>query len=235
MQWRGPDGSQGSTGTASVALTFDDGPGPYTSQVLDLLDKYHVKATFCMIGRQISAYRAVVKRMIADGMTLCDHTWDHNEQLRRHSAVAVARDMQRMIDAVHAIDKDATVAYFRNPGGNFSPGTVRVSELLGMRPLYWRVDTDDWTRPGAAAIEQSLKRQTRHDSIVLMHDGGGDRSQTIAALRVMLPQLKHKFHLIALPTSRTVRVNPGRPAGPPPTPGTPDVEMAGLPARNGVR
>ncbi|HEY1488778.1 MAG TPA: polysaccharide deacetylase family protein, partial [Micromonosporaceae bacterium] len=145
MTWRGPDGSQGSTGTSSVALTFDDGPGPYTSQVLDLLDKYHVKATFCMIGRQIHAYRAVVKRMIHDGMTLCDHTWDHDEKLGTHSAPHIAQDMQRMIDAVHSVDKHASVTYFRNPGGNFTPGTVRICELLGMRPLYWHEDTQDWT------------------------------------------------------------------------------------------
>jgi peptidoglycan/xylan/chitin deacetylase (PgdA/CDA1 family) len=212
MRWRGPYGSQGSTGTTSVALTFDDGPGPYTSRILDILDEYHVKATFCLIGRQIAAYRAVVRRMIADGMTLCDHTWDHDESLAGHQGPAVARDMQRMIDAVHAIDKDASVTYFRNPGGNFSPGTVRVSELLGMRPLYWSVDTADWTRPGVAAIEKTLVTHTHQDSIVLMHDGGGDRSESVTALRALLPSLKSRFHLIALPTARVVTVNPGTPA-----------------------
>ena len=152
-RWRGPDGSQGSTGTSAVALTFDDGPGPYTSQVLDLLDKYHVKATFCLIGRQIHAYRAVVKRMIDDGMTLCNHSWDHDESIGKHTAPYIAANLQRMINAVHAVDPTADVTYYRNPGGNFTPGTVRVSELLGMRPLYWSEDTDDWTRPGVAAIE----------------------------------------------------------------------------------
>ncbi|HEY2792194.1 MAG TPA: polysaccharide deacetylase family protein [Micromonosporaceae bacterium] len=226
MMWRGPVGSQGSTGTRSVALTFDDGPGPYTSQVLDLLDRYHVKATFCMIGRQIHAYRAVVKRMIKDGMTLCDHTWDHDEKLGNHSAKHIAQDMQRMIDAVHAIDKNATVTYFRNPGGNFTPGTVRISELLGMRPLYWHEDTQDWTRPGTAKIESTVLHQTRRDYIVLMHDGGGDRSETVAALRVLLPQLSHRFHLIALPTTRVVRINPGKPAPPATPPSTPTTPPA---------
>ena len=228
-RWRGPVGSQGSTGTSSVALTFDDGPGPYTSRVLDLLDKYHIKATFCMIGEQIHAYRSVVKRMIKDGMTLCDHTWDHDEQLWHHDAPYVADDMQKMIDAVHAIDPKAQVTYFRNPGGNFSKGTVRVCELLGMRPLYWSVDTADWTRPGTATIEHTIRTHAHRDSIVLMHDGGGDRSETLAALRQLLPQLRHEYHLIALPTARTVRINPGRTATPPAPPSAPPSAPASPP------
>jgi peptidoglycan/xylan/chitin deacetylase (PgdA/CDA1 family) len=214
MRYRGPYGSQGSTGTTSVALTFDDGPGPYTSQVLDLLDSYHVKATFCLIGEQIHNYKAVILRMIDDGMTLCDHTWDHDEKLGTHNAQYIAKDMQRTIDAVHAIDAAAQVTYFRNPGGNFTPGTVRICELLGMRPLYWNEDTEDWTRPGTAAIEHSLLTQTHRDSIVLMHDAGGDRTETIAALKAELSKLKSEFHLIALPTARTVTINPGTPAPP---------------------
>jgi peptidoglycan-N-acetylglucosamine deacetylase len=218
MRYRGPDGSQGSTGTTSVALTFDDGPSPYTSQVLDLLDKYHVKATFCLIGQQIHNYQSVIKRMINDGMTLCDHTWDHDEKLGTHNAAYIAKDIQRTIDAVHAIDPHAQVTYFRNPGGNFTPGTCRISELLGMRPLYWTEDTDDWTRPGTAAIVKSLTTKTHRDSIVLMHDGGGNRTETIAALESVMTKLKSEFHLIALPTARTVTVNPGKPAAPPSSP-----------------
>jgi peptidoglycan/xylan/chitin deacetylase (PgdA/CDA1 family) len=228
MRWRGPDGSQGSTGTTSVALTFDDGPGPYTSQVLDLLDEYHVKATFCMIGRQIHAYQAVVRRMIADGMTLCNHSWDHDEKLGKHSAPSIAQNLQRTIDAIHKVSASATMAYFRNPGGNFTPGTVRVCELLGMRPLYWSEDTDDWTRPGVPAIEKTLLTRTHRDSIVLMHDGGGDRSETVTALRALLHNLSQRYHLIALPTARTVTVSPGKtpPPRPTPRPATADVPAA---------
>jgi peptidoglycan-N-acetylglucosamine deacetylase len=222
LRFRGPFGSEGSTGTTSVALTFDDGPGPYTAQILDLLDRYHLKATFCLIGRQIPAYQSVVRRMIDDHMTLCNHSWDHDEKLGDHSAQYIAANLQRTIDAVHRIDPDATVAYFRNPGGNFTPLTVRVSELLGMRPLYWTEDTNDWRRPGVPAIEKTLTTQTRRSSIVLMHDAGGDRSETVAALTQLLPTLADRFHLIGLPTIRVDRVDPGHPApqssAPPPSP-----------------
>jgi peptidoglycan/xylan/chitin deacetylase (PgdA/CDA1 family) len=212
MRWRGPLGSEGSTGTASVALTFDDGPGPYTSQILDVLDQYHVKATFCLIGRQIQDYQTVVRRMIADGMTLCNHSWDHDEALGTHSAQYIAANLQKTIDALHRVNAAATMAYFRNPGGNFTPSTYRVSELLGMRPLYWSVDTDDWTRPGVPAIEKTILTKTHRSSIVLMHDAGGDRTETIAALRAVLPQLTERFHLVALSTARTVAVDPGGPS-----------------------
>jgi len=212
MHFRGPDGSEASTGTTSVALTFDDGPGPYTSQILNVLDEFHVKATFCLIGRQIPAYQAVVRRMINDGMTLCNHSWDHDEHLGTHTPQYIAANLQRTIDAVHRISATATMAYFRNPGGNFTPTTVRVAELLGMRPLYWLVDTDDWKRPGVSAIERTIETTTRRSAIILMHDGGGDRSETVAALRAMLPYLLHHYHLIALPTARTVPINPGQPA-----------------------
>jgi peptidoglycan/xylan/chitin deacetylase (PgdA/CDA1 family) len=208
MHWRGPFNSEGSTGTSSVALTFDDGPGPYTSQVLDVLDRYNVKATFCLIGRQIPDYQSVVERMIDDGMTLCDHSWDHDEAIGTHTPQYVAADLQKTIDAVHRIDSRAQMTYFRNPGGNFTTSTVRVSELLGMRPLYWTVDTNDWRRPGVPAIEKSLMT-ARRGSIVLMHDAGGDRTKTVAALANLLPVLKQRFHLIALPTARTVAVAPG--------------------------
>ena len=227
MRWRGPLDSEGSTGTSAVALTFDDGPGPYTSQVLDVLEDYHVKATFCLIGRQIQNYQAVVRRMINDGMTLCNHSWDHDEQLGKHTPQYIAANLQKTIDAVHRVDAAAKMTYFRNPGGNFTATTVRVSELLGMRPLYWGEDTNDWRMPGVAAIEKTIMSQTHRSSIVLMHDAGGDRTETLAALRHLLPTLKQRFHLIALPTARTVSVDPGRPAPPPSVPASEASSEAG--------
>jgi peptidoglycan-N-acetylglucosamine deacetylase len=196
----GPAGSMATTGTSAVALTFDDGPGPYTHLVLDLLEKYHVKATFCLIGRQIHAYRSEIKRMIRDGDTLCNHTWDHDEQLGKKSLATMQSEMAKTSAAIHKIDAKAKVRYFRNPGGNFTNSTVRVCESMGMRPLYWSVDTRDWSVPGINHIQAVLAARTHRGSIVLMHDGGGDRSETLAALKVMLPQLKSHFRLIPLPT-----------------------------------
>lgn len=202
-RWYGPGGSMGSTGTRSVALTFDDGPGPETSQVLDLLDAYHIKATFCLIGRQVHAYRSVVKRMIADGQTICNHTWDHDEKLGTRSQDVIMKNLQRTNDAIHAIDADAKIMYFRHPGGNFTNLSVQVCEHLGMRPLYWGVDTRDWDHPGTDKILKTLNGKTHRGSIVLMHDGGGDRSETLAALKEILPIFKDRYTLVPLPTTLT--------------------------------
>jgi peptidoglycan-N-acetylglucosamine deacetylase len=197
----GPVGSMATTGAASVALTFDDGPGPYTGQILGLLEKYHIKATFCMIGRQIYSYADEVKRMIRDGDTLCNHSWDHDEQMGEKSLEKIQWEMSKTNAAIHKIDPSAQIRYFRNPGGNFTKSTVAVCENMGMRPLFWSVDTRDWSVPGVNHIQAQLAVNTHHGSIVLMHDGGGDRTETLEALRVMLPRLANQYTLIPLPTT----------------------------------
>ena len=198
---KGPYGSMATTGSGAVALTFDDGPGPYTSQILDLLERNHVKATFCVIGRQVHSYPNEIKRMIADGDTLCNHTWDHDEQLRTRTDAQILDELQKTNDAIHAIVPGAKIQYFRNPGGNFAPNTVAIGQSLGMKPLYWSVDPRDWSTPGTQSIISTVNAKTRAGSIVLSHDGGGDRSQTVAAYRTLLPGLKAKFTLIPLPVS----------------------------------
>jgi peptidoglycan/xylan/chitin deacetylase (PgdA/CDA1 family) len=196
---RGPAGSFTTTGTASVALTFDDGPGGNTSQVLDLLDRYGIKATFCIIGKNIAGQEAVIRRMVADGMTLCDHTWTHDESLSKRSAAQITSEIQRTADALHAVVPDAPIRYFRNPGGNFSAQTVAIAQSMGMTSLYWSVDPRDWSKPGTQSIMNNVMSHTCAGSIVLMHDGGGDRSETVAALQTILPNLKGRFTLVTPP------------------------------------
>jgi len=197
----GPFGSITTTGTAAVALTFDDGPGPYTGQVLDLLAQYHVKATFCVIGRQVAANADLIKRIVAEGHTLCDHTWDHDLNLRKRSDDQIRAELQKTLDAIHAVVPGVPVKYFREPGGNWGANTVAMATSLGMTPLHWAVDPTDWARPGAQAIINRVLSHTGPGSIVLVHDGGGDRSGTVAALRTILPNLTSRFTLIALPTT----------------------------------
>jgi peptidoglycan-N-acetylglucosamine deacetylase len=196
---RNPLGLISSTGSGNVALTFDDGPGPYTGQVLDLLDQYHVKATFCLIGRQVHRYPDVVRRLVADGMTLCNHTWDHDEKLRTHPDDYIRDELVRTDDAIHAVVPDAKIEYFRNPGGLFGPNTVAVAKSLGMKPLMWNVDPKDWDDPGTQVIINNVLRHAHRGSIVLSHDGGGIRTQTIAAYRVIIPNLCSRFHLVPMP------------------------------------
>jgi peptidoglycan/xylan/chitin deacetylase (PgdA/CDA1 family) len=189
------------TGSSSVALTFDDGPDASTGQVLDLLKRYGIHATFCVIGANLAGHASLIKRIVNEGHTLCNHTWTHDEQLRTRTPAQIAAELRRTDDAIHAIVPNARIAYFRNPGGNFSPQTISIAAGMGMASLYWNVDPRDWARPGTQTIINNVMSHTRRGSIVLMHDGGGDRSQMVAALRSILPSLKKKYSLIPLPTS----------------------------------
>ncbi|GAA3250313.1 hypothetical protein GCM10010532_096940 [Dactylosporangium siamense] len=110
-----------------VALTFDDGPWEDTPAVLDLLAQHHIKATFCMVGRQVAAHAALVQRMAAEGHTLCNHTWSHDEMLPSRPADRIRTELQRTNDAIHAVVPGAPIRYYRAPGGNFTPQVVSVA------------------------------------------------------------------------------------------------------------
>jgi peptidoglycan-N-acetylglucosamine deacetylase len=193
----GPAGSLRTTGSSAVALTFDDGPWDDTPAVLDLLAQYHIRATFCMIGRQVVTHAALVRRMVAEGHTLCNHTWSHDEMLRNRPTDRIMAELQQTNDAIHAVVPDAVVGYFRAPGGNFSPQIVSIAAGMGMTSIYWSVDPQDWRGPGIQSIITNVLTNTRPGSIVLLHDGAGP--QTVVALRTILPDLVRRYTLIALP------------------------------------
>ncbi len=178
------------SGGRTVALTFDDGPGPATGQILDLLAQYHAKATFCEIGQNAAANPAVVKRVLAAGHRLCDHSVHHPQpfaKLPHDKAVyeiTAARDM-----IVQAGGPGTQVSWFRAPGGGFNADNEQITASLGMSSLGWSVDPRDWSRPGVPAIVSTVQKQLKPGGVILMHDGGGDRSQTVAALKQQLPWL----------------------------------------------
>ncbi|MFD8782202.1 polysaccharide deacetylase family protein [Kitasatospora sp. NPDC059599] len=178
------------SGGRTVALTFDDGPGPATGQILDLLAQYHVKATFCEIGQNAAADPATVKRVLAAGHRLCDHSVHHPQPFAKlpHDKAAyeitAARDM-----IVQAGGPGTRVTWFRAPGGGFNADNEHITAGLGMSSLGWSVDPRDWSRPGVPAIVSTVQNQLRPGGVILMHDGGGDRSQTVAALKQLLPWL----------------------------------------------
>ncbi|MFC5721379.1 polysaccharide deacetylase family protein [Streptomyces gamaensis] len=188
-----------SPGTA-VNLTIDDGPDPtWTPKVLDLLQKYQAHATFCMIGPQAKAQPDLVKKVVAAGHRLCDHSVDHNTAMDKRP-----EDYQRqqILDAQKMIEDAAggtKVRYYRAPGGAFTPYSRQLAASHGMRPLGWNIDTRDWTRPGADRIIATVKSGLREGPTILFHDGGGDRSQTVAALGELLPWLKQQGYAFSYP------------------------------------
>ncbi|MEU9302960.1 polysaccharide deacetylase family protein [Streptomyces sp. NPDC048269] len=194
------------SGGNAVNITVDDGPDPrWTPKVLDVLKKYDVKATFCMIGPQAEAHPDLVKKVVAAGHRLCDHTMNHDTAMDKKP---VAYQEQQILDAKRLIEEaaggTAKVEYYRAPGGAFTPDSRRLAAANGMRPLGWNVDTKDFGKPGAPAIVDAVKREIGNGPTVLFHDGGGNRAQTVEALDQVLSWLKEQGR----PTGFPVRTDP---------------------------
>ncbi|MFD7781948.1 polysaccharide deacetylase family protein [Streptomyces nojiriensis] len=183
-----------------VAITIDDGPDPrWTPQVLETLRKNHVKATFCMIGTKAQKYPELVRAVAADGHQLCDHSVDHDVTMD-HKPVAYQR--QQILEGKAMIEKavpGVPVTYYRAPGGAFTPDSRAIAAASGMRPLGWSVDPQDWSRPGLKAILSTVEGKLPQQPTVLFHDGGGDRSETVAALKEYLPWLAKQGYGFSFP------------------------------------
>ena len=182
----------------AIALTIDDGPNPvYTPQVLALLRQYQVTATFSMIGMHVAAYPDVARAVAGAGHLIANHTWDHADlaglRLRR-----VHRELTRASETIHTVT-GVHPTLFRAPYGAWTPGVLRQCERMRMIPLDWSVDPRDWARPGVRHIVRNIMTKTQPGSIILEHDGGGNRAQTVAALRIVLPRLLHEGYHFRTP------------------------------------
>jgi peptidoglycan/xylan/chitin deacetylase (PgdA/CDA1 family) len=175
-------------GRKRVALTIDDGPSPvYTPQILRLLHRYRITASFSMIGVNVDSYPHVAREVADAGHMIVNHTWTHPD-LVYMSPTQVRDEMIRATDAIHRVTGKLP-HFFRAPYGAWSPAVLEVCEQLHMTPLDWSVDPRDWSLPGVGAIVGNIMENTRTGSIILEHDGGGDRSETVAALSIVLPRL----------------------------------------------
>lgn len=187
-------------GKRGVNITIDDGPDPvWTPRVLDLLRAYGVKATFCMVGTQAQAHPDLVKRVVAAGHRLCDHTVSHNTAMDKESRSYQSR---QILDAERMITKASggvRPMYYRAPGGAFTPYSRKLAASRGMRPLGWNVDTKDFEHPGTDAIVATVRRELPNGPTILFHDAGGDRTQTVEALRRVLPWLKEQGYSFGFP------------------------------------
>ncbi|MET8248106.1 polysaccharide deacetylase family protein [Streptomyces sp. NPDC005202] len=187
-------------GARGVNITIDDGPDPvWTPRVLQVLRENGVKATFCMVGTQARAHPDLVKAVVAAGHRLCDHTVSHDTTMDTKSE---AYQSQQILDAERMITEASggvRPLYYRAPGGAFTPYSRRLAASRGMRPLGWNVDSRDFERPGTNAMVATVKNEISNGPTVLFHDAGGDRSQTVAALREILPWLKQQGYSFGFP------------------------------------
>jgi peptidoglycan-N-acetylglucosamine deacetylase len=185
-------------GRKAIALTIDDGPSPvYTPQVLRLLRHYGITASFSMIGVNVLAHPGVAREVADAGHTIVNHTQTHHN-LAHMPPAEVGDEIDAATDAIHRAT-GRVPGMFRAPYGAWSPAVFRLCGAARMTPLGWSVDPRDWSRPGVASIIQSILGHTRTGSIILEHDGGGDRSQTVAALRYVLPRLLDAGYRFAAP------------------------------------
>ncbi|MEU3486805.1 polysaccharide deacetylase family protein [Streptomyces massasporeus] len=187
-------------GARGVNITIDDGPDPaWTPEVLRVLRDNGVKATFCMVGTQARAHPDLVKAVVAAGHRLCDHTVSHDVTMDRQSK---AYQSQQILDAERMITKASggvRPLYYRAPGGAFTPYSRHLAASHGMRPLGWNIDSKDFERPGTEAMVATVKNEIANGPTLLFHDAGGDRSQTVAALREVLPWLKEQGYSFGFP------------------------------------
>ncbi|SER29490.1 polysaccharide deacetylase family protein [Microlunatus flavus] len=173
---------------ATMSFTFDDGPWPgSTRQVLALLAQHHVHAVFCLIGQQARAYPTLVHEEVAAGHELCDHSRDHDVLMGRKGQAYVDAEVgDGLRDVVGAAPKGTPVTFYRQPGGTWDTKVVRAMDAHSLGPLRWSDDPKDWSRPGSLAIVRRVVANLHPGAVVLMHDGGGDRSQSVDALRFLL-------------------------------------------------
>jgi peptidoglycan/xylan/chitin deacetylase (PgdA/CDA1 family) len=175
-------------GPKAIALTIDDGPSPiYTPQILQILEKYHVTASFSMVGENVTYYPGVARDVADAGHLIVNHTWDH-ANLTKLTQAQTRAEIGNATDAIHnAVGRTPTI--FRAPYGAWSRTTLEYCASEHLMPLDWSVDPRDWARPGVSKIVANIMKNTGTGSIILEHDGGGDRSETVAALKIAIPRL----------------------------------------------
>lgn len=189
---------RGSSREREIALTFDDGPGPYTRAVLRILRRAGVHATFFPVGYSLDRWPRALAAEARAGHVVGDHTVNHpplaslsfREQVREIRGEA--RRLRR-----HGLPP---VRLVRPPYGSYDRRTLTIARRLRMLVVMWSVDSDDYTRPGRRAIARNVLAAARPGAIVLMHDGGGPREQTVAALPTIIRRLRRRgFRLVTVP------------------------------------
>lgn len=181
-----------------IALTFDDGPGPYTPQVLSVLQRENVPATFFQVGVLQKYFHASTSQIVSMGDPIGDHTYSHAPM----SHLSASDQQSQLLEQVAAIRQYGAPfpRLFRPPYGYFNHETLAVLRKYRMLMILWTVDTDDYKLPGTAAIVHSVLSGARPGAIFLLHDAGGTRSETVAALPEIIHGLQAKgYKLVTVP------------------------------------
>ncbi len=181
----------GNTHLPEIALTFDDGPNPfYTPQVLAILQKHGVKASFFDVGYLVADYPNIVRQEYHQGNIVANHSWSH-PVLTYLSAQAI---LSQLTSATNAIQAAIGVrpTFFRPPYGATNNTVLAQARYLGYTTVLWDGSAGDWKLPGVGVIITKLLSYARNGAILLLHDGGGNRAQTVAALPTIITTLENR-------------------------------------------
>jgi peptidoglycan/xylan/chitin deacetylase (PgdA/CDA1 family) len=181
-----------------IALTFDDGPGPYTTQVVSILNQLHVPATFFEVGTPEQYFSAGTRAVVAGGYTIGDHTWSHAPM----SELSAGDQRSQLVSEANEMVKFGAPfpRLFRPPYGLWNSQTLALLKRYRMLMVLWTVDTNDYRLPGTDSIINSVVSGAQPGAIMLMHDAGGNRTETIAALPEIVEDLRaHGYKLVTVP------------------------------------
>ena len=181
-----------------IALTFDDGPGPYTPQVVAALRRAHVPGTFFEVGVEEGYFHAGTSAIVASGFPIGDHTETHapmSQLSRKQQQAQLLEETSRIGDYGAPFPR-----LFRPPYGLWNSTTLKLLKKYRMLMVLWTVDTSDYLAPGVDAIVSRAVSGARPGAIILMHDAGGNRSETVAALPKIISQLQARgYRLVTVP------------------------------------
>ena len=181
-----------------IALTFDDGPGPYTSQIISVLERNNVPATFFEVGVLEKYFHAATSEIVSRGYPIGDHTQTHAPMSKLNSA---GQQSQLLQQTSFVGDYGAPFPrLFRPPYGLWNGTTLKLLRRYRMLMVLWTVDTNDYREPGAEAIVDAAVAGARPGAIILMHDAGGNRSETVTAVPKIVHALKARgYRLVTVP------------------------------------
>jgi peptidoglycan/xylan/chitin deacetylase (PgdA/CDA1 family) len=181
-----------------IALTFDDGPWPNTTaKVLDILKKNRIKSTFFVVGQNVKNYPDLTKQIVADGHVIANHTWHH--WYHNMNAQAAAYEVANTGDIIYQTTGVRT-RLFRPPGGIMNNGVAAYAKNNKYAVIMWSADSMDYSRPAVPRLMNNIFREAKPGGIVLMHDGGGDRSHTVKALPEIISRFrKQGYEFVTVP------------------------------------
>ncbi|MEU0132981.1 polysaccharide deacetylase family protein [Streptomyces sp. NPDC006296] len=185
-------------GSDAMVLSFDDGPDPrYTPDILATLRRYDVRAMFFVCGEMAAEHPDLLREAADDGHVVGNHSWSH-PLMPKLSRGAVRDELGRTSEVIEKA-LGAPPLWYRAPYGAWNRNSFEIGAALGMEPMAWTVDTLDWTTPGTGTIVRRVAKGAAPGVVVLSHDAGGNRSQSVAALRRYLPALIEKGYRPTVP------------------------------------